>query len=94
MIPAMTGPSAMPTLIFRSTPWAADSRATRLRQEQRHAREPRQVVGLRPADARDRHIAVADGLDLLHAMRRSQPVELGDDLIEKSHGARRAEPLG
>ena len=84
----------MPTLIFRSTPCAADSRSTRSGQQQRHAREPRQMVGLRPADAGDRHIAVADGLDLLHAVRRRQPVELGHDLVEKGHGARRAELLG
>ena len=52
------------------------------------------MVGLRAADAGDRHIAVADGLDLLHAVRRRQPVELGDDLIEQRHGAGRAEPMG
>ena len=63
-------------------------------QPQRHARKPRQMVGLRAADAGHRHVAVADGLDLLHAMRRGQPVELGDDLVEQGHGARRAEPLG
>ena len=26
--------------------------------------------------------------------RRREPVELGDDLVEQRHGARRAEPLG
>ena len=94
MIPAMTGPPAMPTLILSSTPCAADSRADQIGQQQRHAGEPRQMVGLRPADAGHRHIAVADGLDLLHAVRRRQPVELGDDLVEDGHGARRAELLG
>ena len=63
-------------------------------QSQRHAREPRQMVGLWLAHAGDRHVAVAGGLDLLHAVRRREPVELGDDLVEKRHGTRRAKPLG
>ena len=37
-------------------------------QPQRHAGKPGQMVVLRPAHAGHRHIAVADGLDLLHAM--------------------------
>ena len=76
---------------MRSTPCAADSRSTSLGQKQRHAREPQQVICLRAADPRHRHIAVADGLDLLHAMRRSELVELGDHRIEQRHGARGAE---
>ena len=63
-------------------------------QEQRHAGEPRQMVGLLPAHARDREIAVADGLDLLDAVRGREPVELGDDVVEHGDGALNAEPLG
>ena len=63
-------------------------------QAQRHARKPRQMVGLRPAHAGHGHIAIAGGLDLLNAMRRGQPVELGDHLVEERDGARSAEPLG
>ena len=62
-------------------------------QQQRHAGEPRQMIRLRPAYAGDRHVAIADGLDLLHPVRRRQPVERGDDLVEKSDGALNAEPL-
>ena len=51
------------------------------------------MVRLRAADAGHRHVAVADGLDLLDAMRGGQPVELGDDVVEQGDGARRAEPL-
>ena len=63
-------------------------------QSQRHAREPRQMVGLWLAHAGDHHVTVAGGLDLLHAVRRREPVELGDHLIEKRHRACRAKPLG
>ena len=94
MTPAITGPMAMPILILRSTPCVAESRSTRSGRPQRHAREPRQMVGLRPAHAGHRHIAVAGGLDLLNAMRCCEPVELGDHLVEERDGARRAKPLG
>ena len=51
------------------------------------------MIGARQADAGDRHIAVADGLDLLHPVTRGQAVELGDDLVEQRDRARRAELL-
>ena len=51
------------------------------------------MIVLRQADSRHRHIAVADGLDLLHAVALGEAVELGDDLVEQRHRARRAELL-
>ncbi len=91
--PAITGPMAMPMRTRKSTPCAADSRSTSSRQAERHARKPAQMIVLRQADSGHRHIAVADGLDLLHAVARGQAVELGDDLVEQRDRARRAELL-
>lgn len=64
-----------------------------IRQPQRHACEPHKMVVLRPAHPGDGHVAIAGRLDLLHAMGRCEPIELGDDLVEQGHCALRAEPL-
>jgi hypothetical protein len=77
----------------RPTPFTWIGPRGSIGQEQGHAGEPCQMVGLLPAHARDREIAVADGLDLLHAMLGSDPVEFGDDAVEERDGALNAELL-
>ena len=62
-------------------------------QRQRQPGEAAAMVVLRAADSGHGHIAVADGLDLLHAMERREPVEFRDEAVEDLHRARRAERL-
>src|ERR1041385_2279170 len=51
------------------------------------------MVGAWFGGAGDRHVRIADGLDLLHAAIRSGLVELGEELVEKPHDSVGIGPL-
>ena len=47
-----------------------------------HARDGDRVIGAWLGDTGDRHVAIADRLDLLHAVARGDRVDVGEDLVE------------
>ena len=90
MTPATAGPDAMPILQSeRAARARIRSVADGGKHRERHVHDHGGVVGARLRDARDHHVGVADGLDLLEAVSLGERVEPAEDLVEHGHDPRR-----